>query len=160
MLSALEFSHHLTVRSQWKKNAKLGYFWIGAAIKNWDLNCGQCNFNGQIRNWATSDRSAHPGIFEVPRPRLANKIICNSVSVRQKIQDSESILDCHQHSFKWSKYVPVSFCILMSHLQVKVAYLSKTPFLGRKTKLEQISMVLRGSNTIYSVKINYRGPKR
>ena len=32
--------------------------------------------------------------------------------------------------------------------------------LGHKTKLEQISMVLRGSNTIYSVKINYRGPKR
>ena len=29
-----------------------------------------------------------------------------------------------------------------------------------RSDLEQISMVLRGSNTIYSVKINYRGPKR
>ena len=29
----------------------------------------------------------------------------------------------------------------------------------RKTKLGQISMVPRESNTIYSVKINYRGPK-
>ena len=27
-------------------------------------------------------------------------------------------------------------------------------------KLEQISRVLRGSNTIYSVKINYRGSKK
>ena len=30
---------------------------------------------------------------------------------------------------------------------------------GRKTKIEQLSMVLHGSNTIYSLKMNYRVQK-
>ena len=61
---------------------------------------------------------------------------------------------CVQTDAEADLYTQSEDCL---HLNV---YAPNPKVRGRKTKLEQISMVPRGSNTIYSVKINYWCPKR
>ena len=50
--------------------------------------------------------------------------------------------------------------ILIDEKVTSTIILALSSSLRRKTKLGQILMVLRGFNTIYSVIINYQGPKR